>query len=194
MEHYYSTKPITKSNEKKINFTIFDHQFTFMTDNSVFSKTKVDLGTEILLKSFDYQKKDKILDIGCGYGPIGIILGYFLKTQVDMIDINERGLALTLKNIETNNVRANVFFSDKYENVRTKYDLIITNPPIRIGKKSVLEILLLAKKHLTINGELWFVIHKNGGAKSFEKRLEKEYNIEIISKCKGFYVFKAQMN
>ncbi len=194
MEHYYSKKPITESNEKTIKFTIFNHQFIFKTDNSVFSKNKVDLGTEILLKSFDYQKKAKIIDIGCGYGPIGIVLGHFLKTQIDMIDINERGLALALKNIEINNVKANVFFSDKYENVKEKYDLIITNPPIRIGKKSVLEILLKAKDYLTKNGELWFVIHKNGGAKSFEKELEKEYNIEIVNKSKGFYVFKAQMN
>ncbi len=194
MEHYYSEKPNTLSNEKKISFKIFDNQFTFITDNSVFSKTKVDLGTEILLNNFDYRKVKSMLDIGCGYGPIGIVLGHFLKAKVDMIDINERGLALALKNSKINNVEANVFLSDKYQNVKNKYDLIITNPPIRIGKTNVLEILLKAKNYLNPKGELWFVIHKNGGAKSYKHELEKEYNIEIVNKSKGFYVFKAQID
>ena len=86
------------------------------------------------------------------------------------------------------------FESDIYQNVIKKYDYIITNPPIRAGKETVLNILKGAKNHLLDNGELWFVISKDQGAKSIKKKLEVLYNIEIMEKNKGFYVFRAKID
>ena len=79
-----------------------------------------------------------------------------------------------------------------YENVEGKFDLIVTNPPIRAGKKIVLNILLNSKHYLNKDGELWFVIRKDQGAKSIEKDLENTFNIENVKKSKGFYVYRAK--
>ncbi len=97
MEHYYSKEPKVLSKEKKIFCTINGKQFSFFTDNGVFAKNKLDLGTNILLNHLDLKKDGKILDLGCGYGPIGIFLATFFNTEIDMVDINERSLALAKK-------------------------------------------------------------------------------------------------
>lgn len=105
-----------------------------------------------------------------------------------MIDINKRSVFLTCKNIELNNVKANVFISDMYSNIIKKYDFIITNPPIRIGKQKLYKILLEARNYLKENGQLWLVIHKNQGAKSIIKVLSTKYKVQVVRKNKGFYV------
>ena len=110
-----------------------------------------------------------------------------------MIDINKRAIHLCEMNIKSNKVKAKVFESNIYENVKDKYDVIITNPPIRAGKKIVLEILERAKEFLNKDGELWFVIRKDQGAKSIAEELKNTYNLEILKKSKGFYIFKAKM-
>ena len=109
-----------------------------------------------------------------------------------MIDINERALNLAKKNAELNDVKVNVFKSNIYENINKKYDFIVTNPPIRVGKKILYEILFKANDHLKENGELWLVVNKNGGAKSLVKDLENTYDVTIVTKNKGFYIICAK--
>ena len=109
-----------------------------------------------------------------------------------MVDINKRAVHLTNMNIKENKVNAQAFESNIYENVKEKFDVIVSNPPIRAGKNIVLEILERAHEFLNINGELWFVIRKDQGAKSIAKELEKIYKIEIMEKSKGFYIFRAK--
>ena len=103
-------------------------------------------------------------------------------------------MKLAKKNAELNKVNINIFESNIYENVKKKYDYIVTNPPIRVGKKILYQILFEAKEHLNKNGELWLVIHKDQGAKTLAKDLEKEYNVEIKNKNKGFYIICARNN
>ena len=110
-----------------------------------------------------------------------------------MIDVNERAVNLAKKNAELNRVDVNVFLSDIYSNVDKKYDAIITNPPIRVGKKILYEILFEAKNYLNEDGVLYLVINKDQGAKSLKKDLEECYNVTTLKKNKGFYVFKCQM-
>ena len=98
------------------------------------------------------------------------------------------------RNIKLNEVKGRAYESNAYECVKNKYDYIITNPPIRAGKETVLNILKGAKNHLLDNGELWFVISKDQGAKSIKKELEELYNIGIMEKNKGFYVFRAKID
>ena len=91
-------------------------------------------------------------------------------------------------------MKTNVFESDLYNNVNKKYDYIITNPPIRVGKKILYKLLFDAKKYLNKNGELWFVVNKDQGAKSLFKDISKEYDAMIICKNKGFFIIRAINN
>ena len=175
------------------NVNIFDFNLYFWSDNGVFCKDRLDFGTRLLLESIDWDNiSGPILDVGCGYGPIGIIANKKTGFDVTMCDVNKRALHLTEMNLKENNVIANVIESNCYENIKDKYNTIITNPPIRAGKKIVYEILFGAKEHLVTNGLLYLVIHKDQGAKSAIKDLEKEYNVEVLKKDKGFFVIKCK--
>jgi 16S rRNA (guanine1207-N2)-methyltransferase len=143
-----------------------------------------------------FNKRDfaSLLDVGCGYGFMGIVISKVLNTPATLVDVNKRAVHLTDMNIKNNKVLATSLVSDIYENVQGQFDLIISNPPIRAGKRVVYDILINAKEHLCDNGELWFVIRKEQGAKSTIKELEKYYIIEVIKKVSGFYIIRAKMN
>ncbi len=193
MAHYFINDESIKSEEKATKAIIQGNLFTFWTDHNVFSKNGLDFGTRTLLESIDMTSiHGNVLDFGCGYGPIGIFLAKYGLT-VDMIDINERALHLAEKNAKINGVVASIFESNLYEKVTQKYDYIITNPPIRVGKKVLYEILIGAKDYLKENGELIFVIHKDQGAKSAARDLEEFYQVKILQKNKGFYVFACKI-
>ena len=192
MNHYFTDNTDLKHNicEKKVS--INGHDFVFFTDNGVFSKNGLDFGTRSLLESLpDYIHGD-VLDFGCGYGPIGIYLKKIFNCNVDMIDINNRSIELAIKNALQNNVNVNVFNSNIYENVTKKYDTVITNPPIRVGKDKLLEILFGACEHLKENGTLYFVIRKDQGALSIKKILEESKKVELLEKDKGFFIYSVK--
>ncbi len=183
------------SDIKKININILNHNFTFLTDNGVFSKDKIDFGSRLLLESIPKSEiGNKVLDVGCGYGTLGIVLNKILNVSVDMVDVNLRALHLAERNIKENhceNIRA--FESNTYENITEKYQTIITNPPIRAGKKVVYDIVMNAKDHLEKNGCLFLVIRKEQGAKSLIIDLQKIYNVEVIAKKKRFFIIKCKI-
>ena len=192
MEHYFTNNQNLKSELRDITFSWNEHDFVFKSDNGVFSKNKIDYASLFLVKTFlasNNKEIKNILDIGCGYGFIGITLGKILNVHVDMCDINKRAVHLCKMNVNLNKVDALVFESNIYENVSNKYDLIITNPPIRVGKEILMKFLKNGLEKLNKDGELWFVISKDQGAKSIKKELESNNKIEIIDKSKGFWVF-----
>ena len=192
MSHYFTNDNI-KSEEKVTKAKIQNQEYTFITDNGVFSKNGLDFGTRTLLESLNTEQlKGDILDFGTGYGPIGIFIAKNTSANVDMVDINERSLSLASKNAELNKVKVNIFKSDIYENITKQYDYIITNPPIRVGKEILYKILFEAENHLKQNGEMWLVINKDQGAKSTLKDLSKIYETEVVNKNKGFYIIKAK--
>ena len=193
MAFYFDKDTDVESNEVTTRAEVSGRLYTFKTDNNVFSKKRLDFGTRTLLESLDFNSiNGDILDFGCGYGPIGIILKKNTNSNIDMIDINERAINLARKNAKINGVNVNIFSSDKYENVEKLYDYIISNPPIRVGKKVLYEILIGARKYLKENGKLIFVINKDQGAKSCMKDMEKYYKVSLISKNKGFFVIQCQ--
>ena len=193
MSYYFDKNTDVESNEITTRAEIGGKLFTFKTDNNVFSKRGLDFGTRTLLESIDISGiNGNILDFGCGYGPIGIYISKLTKCNVDMIDINERALNLAKKNANINGVNVNIFESDIYSNVDKKYDYIITNPPIRVGKKILYEILIGAHDHLKDNGHLIFVINKDQGAKSTMKDLEEYYDIKLLNKNKGFFIIDCK--
>jgi len=191
MSHYFTNDEI-KSNEKIYVTKINDIELKFYTDNGVFSKNKLDFGTRTLLENLEIDRfRGKILDFGCGIGPIGIYLSLKTKEKIDMIDINKRSISLAIKNSKLNNANTNIFESNIYEKINKKYDFIVSNPPIRVGNEVLYKILFEAKEHLNENGELWIVINKDQGAKTITKKLEQFYDVTIVEKNKGFYVIKA---
>lgn len=192
MAHYFEYDKDLKSKEKEITVDINDVKFKFITDNGVFSKKGLDFGTRTLLSSLNIDNiKGDVLDLGCGYGPIGIYIKKTTNSNVTMIDINKRSVELSKKNASLNNVDVNVIESDKYENVAGKFDYIISNPPIRVGKKILYKLLFEAKNYLKEKGQLWIVVNKDQGAKSLVEDLKTEYQVKVINKNKGFYVICA---
>ena len=193
MAFYFDKNTNVESNEVTTRAEIGGKLYTFKTDNNVFSKKGLDFGTRSLLESIDVKSvSGDVLDFGCGYGPIGIYIKSNTNANVDMIDINERALNLARSNASINKVDVNIFESDIYSNVTKKYDYIITNPPIRVGKKILYEILIGAKEHLKEKGHLIFVINKDQGAKSTMKDMEKYYSVKLIEKNKGFYIIDCE--
>lgn len=191
MSQYFENDNNVKSESKKIEYIIKREKYEIYTDNGVFSKKGLDFGTRTLLESLPVMSGD-VLDFGCGYGPIGIFIRKNYECNVDMVDVNLRSLKLAKKNALLNKVEVNIFQSDIYSNITEKYDYIVSNPPIRVGKETEYKILFEAKEHLKKNGELWIVVNKDQGAKSLCKDLEKSYKVSLVVKNKGFYIIMAK--
>ena len=197
LNQYFTNNEQLKSARRIIKFNYGSSCFEFISDNGVFSKDKIDYGSYTLLETYFKNSNKKInnfLDVGCGYGFISIVLSKIKGVEGLGIDINKRALKLAQENAKNNKVCVSFKESNIYENINESYDLIITNPPIRAGKEVVLEILKDASKHLNEDGELWFVIRKDQGAKSIIKNLASLYEITNVEKNKGFYVFLAKKN
>ncbi len=191
MDHYFTNNENLKSEIKTISYEYNEYSFSFFSDNGIFSKNHIDYGSRLLLETFlqNAHPTGKVLDVGCGYGFMGIVIAKILNVPVTMIDVNKRAVHLAKRNIIAMKVNAEAFISNSYENIRDKYDVIITNPPVRAGKNVLLDILQNAKDHLNEEGQLWYVLRKDQGAKSMEKLLESVYKVENICKSKGFYVY-----
>ena len=192
MSHYFTNDNIKSKLEKRI-VKVSNKTFSFNTDNGVFSKRGMDFGSRTLVDTLLKENiSGDLLDVGCGYGVIGIILSSFFDICVDMVDVNKRALHLANMNIKENRVsNIKAMISDCYSNITKKYDVIVTNPPIRAGKDIVYKILFEAKDYLKENGRLYFVINKDQGAKSAIKDLEKVASVEVLEKNKGFFVIKC---
>ena len=194
MKHYYTENNDLISEPERFVFNYRDKALTFISDNGVFSKKMIDYGSRVLLEaiSIDSSKKT-LLDMGCGYGTFGIALkSVYPFLEIDMVYVNDRALNLANENLKLNNISADVYLSNTYDEVKNKYDLIVTNPPIRAGKEVVTRILVESKKYLNLNGEIWVVIQKKQGAPSAKKNLESVFKkVDIIKRDKGYYILRA---
>lgn len=194
LNQYFDNNENLESNLVENKVKVLDTEFYMYTDNGVFNKKGLDFGTRLLLENLEMDNKYSFLDVGCGCGPIGFyVLLNRPDSVVDMIDVNNRAIKLTKMGLKKNHISAEVFSSDAYSNVEGKYDCIITNPPIHVGKNKVYEIVRGAKDHLNNNGELWIVIRKDQGAKSLVNDNDDIFEFEIINKIKGFWVIKSKI-
>lgn len=200
MSHYYDASPNVSSDEQLIERKIATHQMKFHTDNGVFSKASIDYGSEFLIEQFINQvncdESTHIVDVGCGYGPIGLTVKKHFNCQMTMVDINERSIQLAKKNAKLNNLRSsiNIFQNDILSNIgKGEIDILLTNPPIRAGKEVVHSIITQARQ-LDIN-EVWVVIQKKQGMSSMKKHIESLYSdVETIAKSKGYYILRGSID
>lgn len=195
-EHYFSRKPQSNSMPNAWNYTLRGTEYLFISDVGVFSKNEVDFGTRLLIEQFEEPSiPGDVLDLGCGYGPIGITLAHCYQSRsVIMADVNERAIDLAKKNALNNTVEnVEVIRSDRFSHLKNRsFAAIVTNPPIRAGKKVVHKMFEESKQALLKDGELWVVIQKKQGAPSAKEKLESLFgSVEVIARSKGYFILKA---
>lgn len=195
MEHYFIDKPHTKEDFFEFTETFNGKTFSFKSCDSIFSKDRIDYGTGVLLNAvLKREINGKVLDIGCGYGAIGIVLSSFLDVKVTMTDINQTAVELSKHNVIKNHLKnvKEIYLSNGYENINETFDYIVTNPPIKAGKENLLNILMGAFEHLNKGGKLFFVIKKKHGEDSVRKKLATIYSsVEIIKRDSGYYILEC---
>ena len=189
---YYAENPDAAHDIHELRVELLGQKMTFLTDAGVFSKKMVDFGSQLLLKCLEVNQGETVLDVGCGYGPLGLSLAKAYGVQATMVDINNRALDLARQNAERNKVEATIFQSNIYEQVEGHFDHVISNPPIRAGKQVVHEIIEKSKDFLEIGGDLTIVIQKKQGAPSAKSKMEDVFgNCEIVKKDKGYYILRS---
>ena len=196
MQHYFIDKEHVETDFFDFNDSVIGLNLCFRSCDSIFSKNKIDDGTRALLEAIN--KKCSLcghgLDLGCGLGVIAISLVKKFGVTFDMVDINNTAVKLSKENTVKNNVEknANVFYSDGFSEINSNYDFIVTNPPIKTGKKLLFDLMVGAHEHLNSNGQLILVIRKDHGMESLKKHITSIFgNCEIIDRNKGFYILKA---
>ncbi|HOW37975.1 MAG TPA: methyltransferase [Candidatus Izemoplasmatales bacterium] len=194
MRHYFTKdNDQLSSNRKTIRFHLRDLLFELETDNGVFSKSGLDFGTRVLLDALRLEPGSTVLDMGCGYGPIGIAAARIFGAKVTMADVNQRAVELARSNAEKYRLDITVVQSDGFANVSGSFSVILMNPPIRAGKQVIYGLFASAKDHLVEGGRLILVIQKKQGAESALGFLRSLYGTaEIIERKSGYQVIACE--
>lgn len=195
-EHYFTEEPASPSSKIEITARLRGTEYRFFTEAGVFSRFKVDRGTRLLIDALPLPKQGKLLDLGCGYGPVGIAAAKEKQElEVIMVDVNRRAVELAKENARLNSVKVDVRWGEGFTNVPERdFSLIATNPPIRAGKQVIYPLLREAKEHLAPGGILCVVIRTKQGASSLENHLNDHYaRVETIDKGGGYRVFAAHI-
>ncbi len=190
MSHYFTNDdgPLVT---RTIHAAIFDNELELTTANGVFSGSRLDLGTSVLLRTVEPPESGHVLDLGCGYGPIAVGLAAASPgITVDAVDVNERALVLTARNAEALGVSDRVTAiapDDVADDIL--YDEIWSNPPIRIGKEALHALLLRWLPRLRDGGTAYLVVSKNLGADSLAAWLtDQGWTTSKLASAKGFRI------
>lgn len=192
-EHYYSENPGVDHDEREVIFEVLELRLRCTTDAGVFSRDGLDMGTRVLLEALP-ELHGRILDLGCGWGPVGTALGKrYPGAQIVLTDVNSRATELAARNLAANGVtNAAVVQGDGFAAVEGGFDAIVLNPPIRAGKAVIYALFAEAAKHLRADGALYIVIRKQQGAESAQKYLSSIYaDVERIAREKGYWVLRC---
>ena len=196
MNHYFSDNKNLRSGETETEYVFKFKRFKFITDTGVFAKGGVDSGTAVLLDNLpEIQAGARVLDLGCGYGPVGVTLNKIYGAEVVMCDVNGRALDLARRNLEKNGASASVIRSDGFADITGRFDYIITNPPIHAGKPVIYKMYEDARGRLMPGGAFYTVIRKKHGALSHRKKLEEIFggeNLSVLYAKKGVFVFEVR--
>jgi len=193
-EHYFTKKPTSPLRERKIKAILRNTEFEFTTAGGVFSPRKVDLGSQLLANKAIVGKGWKVLDLGCGYGVVGIGIKKVVDIELYMTDINRRAVKLAQKNAKDNGIKAKIMHGDKFEAVKDeKFDTILFNPPQTAGKKLCLEMIEESKSYLKAKGILQVVARHQKGGKEFERAMEDIFgNVETVAKKSGYRIYASK--
>lgn len=200
MAHYFEEKPVTPSERREIESRFHGINFRFATDTDVFSRRAVDYGTRLLIDTAlrvlpeEGFRGGRILDLGCGYGVVGIVMKRsFPSSDVTLADINTRALELSRENAAANNAAfVTILSSDAWDSITDTFELVLTNPPVRAGKQTVFAFYEGAFEHLAPGGSIFVVLQKKQGAPSTEKKLAELFgNCEIVAKDSGYWILRA---
>lgn len=190
MGHYYDKEQDSKLLISNFKINLFGNELKFSTPSGVFSKGELDKGTEILLKYAII--KGEILDLGCGYGIIGISISKANKNKVFMVDINKRAVQFSKINAKQNNVDVEIIQSDGFSLLEKKFDTILLNPPQHAGKDVCIKLIKESFLNLKKDGILQIVArHKKGGKDLSEKMKQIFGNVKILGIKSGFRVYAA---
>ncbi|GFH39967.1 class I SAM-dependent methyltransferase [Lactococcus insecticola] len=189
---YYAENPDAAHDIHELDVVLLDKNMSFLTDAGVFSKKAIDFGSQVLLSALDFKSGTSLLDVGCGYGPLGLSLAKAQGINPTLVDINSRAVELAQKNATKNQVTATIFQSNLYEKVTGTFDNIISNPPIRAGKQVVHGVISGAYDHLETDGSLTIVIQKKQGAPSAKTKMTDVFgNCEVVKKDKGYFILRS---
>lgn len=192
-QHYYTQNPEVEHDLRQVIFEVLGLRLNCTTDAGVFSRDGLDMGTRILLEALP-ELHGRILDLGCGWGPVGTALGKrYPGAQIVLTDVNSRATELAARNLAANGVaNAAVVQGDGFAAVEGGFDAIVLNPPIRAGKAVIYALFAEAAKHLRADGALYIVIRKQQGAESAQKYLSSIYaDVERIAREKGYWVLRC---
>jgi 16S rRNA (guanine1207-N2)-methyltransferase len=192
--HYFTDNRNLASNRKEFSFRFLGNLYNFISDDGVFSKKNVDYGTLVLLETAVKEDiQGKVLDFGCGYGVIGIVLqNKFSTSYIISSDINPRAVELANLNYQKNGLENKAIVSNGFENINDTFDWIFLNPPIRTGKANIYRMFDEAYNHLDENGKFMIVIQKKQGAESAIKKLETLFStVKIVEKDRGYWVIQS---
>ena len=192
-EHYYAKNPGAAHDERRVIFETLGLKLQCTTDSGVFSREGLDTGTRILLEALP-EVSGRALDLGCGWGPVGVALGKrYPAARLVLTDVNERAAELARRNLRENGVtNAQVVCGEGFESVEGAFDLIALNPPIRAGKAVIYGLFADAAAHLAEGGALYIVIRKQQGAESAQRYLQTLYReVERVARDKGYWVLRC---
>ncbi len=192
-EHYYTPNPQSKQRPKIITATLRGRTFTFHTNSGVFSPRAVDTATQLLIEYATMKDTDTVLDLGCGYGPVGISIAATTHATVTLSDVNSRTIALAKENAKENGVNVTVVNSDCFENIPEKFDVILLNPPHSAGRELCTKLITESRQHLTPRGKLAIVAYHNKGGKYYEGILKQLFTrVETLCKKGGIRVYEGR--
>ena len=196
MEHYFTSKPKSKPEIKLIRAYLRGRYFRFLTSSGVFSKKRVDLGTKVLVNHMILPEKGYVLDVGCGYGVIGIVAAALNPNlHVVMVDVNKRAVKLAKRNIRINGVsNIEVRCGNLYEPVRGMiFDCILSNPPISAGLAIVKAIITEAPKYMRCGATLQMVVKSKIGGERLRQIFEGAFgNSRVLARESGYRIIMAK--
>lgn len=194
MEHYFSKKPESILKLNLIYYKFGAKEFKFHTSSSVFSKKRIDKGTDLLIRECRIKGKERILDLGCGYGPVGVVISkIYPECELVMSDINERALTLAKRNLKLNGCKADVVQSNLYDGIKGEFDLIFSNPPQSAGKDICFRIITDALGFLKKRGSLQLVARHQKGGKDLAKKMEGVFgNVSTLGRKSGYHIYCSE--
>ena len=193
-EHYYPPNPQSKHKPAQVAFDYRGTRLCYATDSGVFSRLELDRGTEVLLSALPEELSGDVLDMGCGYGALGVsVAAVCPRCRLTMADVNERAVELAAENAKANGVSAETLQSDGYAALTGRsFDCILQNPPIRAGKQVIYQMFADGARALRPDSALYLVIRKQQGAPSAIRYLQTLFGrVDEIEKKSGYWIIRC---